>query len=328
MNWLFRRHFWLVHLFFLSVIAVILGRTITTVASYWLLKAVGEKMYVKPLEKSIKESLFKNYEIANERNLFMAKREHVSLLEEPEEDSDPGRWQDAGPSSLPLKLVSIMFFSDPFSSRAVVANLKTNKAKVYSIAECAKYRKIHSSDMETVLPSNEWQPDVPCNSIEGIALVRRIEEFRIYIFNERDRRWEYLSLMGEEKRARRPIVQMPESEDLKIRKIGEHSYEVDQSELDKALSNVAKLMTEARALPKTDANGNVLGFEIVYLKPQSLFEKIGILKNDLLTRINGYDLSSLEKALELFSKLRYSDRFTIDLKRGDRPITLDYTVVR
>ena len=59
-----------------------------------------------------------------------------------------------------------------------------------------------------------------------------------------------------------------------------------------------------------------------------MFEKIGIERMDIITRINGYDLNSPEAALQLFGKLRTASQFTIDLKRSDRAVTLDYSVVR
>src|SRR5262249_4993842 len=113
-----------------------------------------------------------------------------------------------------------------------------------------------------------------------------------------------------------------------VRKVGPTSYEIDQNEYDKALANIGRLMTEARAVPELDGQGNYLGFKIVYLKEGSLFEKIGIERMDILTRINGYELNSPEKALQLFGKLKTASQFTIDLKRGDRSVTLDYSVVR
>jgi general secretion pathway protein C len=163
-----------------------------------------------------------------------------------------------------------------------------------------------------------------------MATLKRIEEFRVYIFNERDRKYEYISLLANDKGPIREYAsadfEVIEGEG--VRKVGPTSYEINQGEFDKALSNVARLMTEARAVPEMDESGNSVGFKIVYLKEGSLFEKIGIEKMDVLTRINGYEMNSPEKALQLFSKLRTASQFTIDLKRGDRSVTLDYSVVR
>lgn len=333
MNWLFRRHFWIVHLVFLSIIAIVLAKIFTTVMGYWLSKTIPEMPSATsfvPLEAA---PTLKDFSIANERNLFGARREPVSEIDESEQDIDPGRWQDAGPSSLPLKLVSTMVFLDPFQSRATILNTATEQALNFSLGECRPFQKKHSSEIETVLTPEQWEPDRSCNSVFGMATLVRIEDFRVYIFNERSRKYEYLSLLEDDRvPIRRAPVAREESEEEEegegVRKVGATSYEIDQREFDKALSNVARLMTEARAVPETDAAGNLLGFKIAYLKEGSLFDKIGIEKSDVLTRINGYELNSNEKALQLFSKLRSADRFTIDIKRGDRSVTLDYTVVK
>jgi general secretion pathway protein C len=267
----------------------------------------------------------------NERNLFSAKREQISIAEEDLNEVEPGRWQDAQPTTLPLKLISTMVFLNPFDSRAVISQAGTGQARVYSIGECEEYQKKYDRrQIETILPQDKWEPERPCNNVSGIATVKRIEEFRVYIFNERDKKYEYLSLLPE---GMTPMRQRAETnfeviEGEGVRKTGPTSYEINQNEFDKALSNVARLMTEARAVPEMDAAGNPIGFKIIYLKEGSLFEKIGIERMDVLTRINGYELNSAEKGLQLFSQLKTASKFTIDLKRGDRSLTLDYYVVR
>jgi hypothetical protein len=331
-NWLFRRHFWIIHLLFLSIIAIVAAKTATTLAGYWISKSIPEKPPSRLFENLEEGILVKDYSLANERNLFAARREQISMTELDEmAEVEPGRWQDAMPASLPLKLVSTMVFLDPFNSRAVIQNSSSGAALVFSIGECEEYQKNYDRrKLETVLPAQEWEPERACNDIWGLATLKRIEEFRIYIFNERDRKYEYISLLPNDKGPIREYIgeEFEATEGIGVRKVGPTSYEIDQSEFDKALSNVSRLMTEAKAVPEIDEHGNSIGFRTVYLKEGSLFEKIGIKGGDVLTRINGYELNSLEKSMQLFSQLRSANKFTIDLKRGDRPITLDYSVVR
>jgi general secretion pathway protein C len=328
-NWLFRRHFWIVHLVFLSITAIITAKTVTTLAGYWLSKKIPQKSVVSSQIFEEEEVVIRNFEKAAERNLFAARREKVTLAEEEGEEAQVmGRWQDAGPTSLPLTLISTMVFDDPYESRAVIQD-SSGDGRVFSLLECVAFYG-HDAQIETVLPAEDWEPSRACNNIFGMATLKRIEEFRVIIYNERARKYEYISLIPEDQMARR--MKVPETEEFVegsgVRQTGPTSFQIDQSEFDKALSNIARLMTEARAVPETDANGKYVGFKIVYLKEGSLFEKIGIGRNDVLTRINGYDLDSPEKALQLFSKLRVANQFTIDIKRGDRATTLDYSVVR
>ncbi len=327
MNWLFRRHFWVVMVVFICIIAFILAKTATTVAGYWLSKSIPEKPRASLFKEPEPEFLEKNFSVVNDRNLFKAKREQISL-DDDEQEVDSGRWQDAMPTTMPLKLVSTMVFSDPFDSRAVIMDMSSGVSSVYSLGECGEYQKTYDrSQIETVLPERSWEPSRPCNDIMGMATLRRIEEYRVYVFNERDRKWEYLLLLTDDKGPiHRPVMVDAKGDGEGVRKVGATSYEIERGEFDRALSNVARLMTEARAVPEMDASGNYIGFKLVYIKDGSLFEKIGIEKMDVLTRINGYELNSPEKALQLFGKLRTANQFTIDVKRGDRPVTLDYSV--
>ena len=330
MNWLFRRHFWLINLVFLCITAGILAKTFVTVLGYGVSKTIPEKPVGRVFVPREEGPAIKNFDFASERNLFAAKREQINIAEEVEEEVGPGRWQDAGPSSLPLRLISSMVFLDPFDSRATIVNVSSGATGIFSIADCEPYIKQNSPEIETVIPPESWEPERHCNDVFGLATVVRIQEDRVWIINNRSRRYEFLSLLegdiGPYKE--KPLAQVEGEVGAGVRKIGPTSYEIDQSEFDKAMANVAKLMTEARAVLETDAAGNQIGFKIAYIKEGSLLDKIGIERLDVLTRINGYELNSPEKALQLFGKLRSANQFTIDLKRGDRSVTLDYSVVR
>lgn len=329
MNWLFRRHFWILHVVFLAIIALIAAKIFTTVLGYWAAKSVPEKVAGRAFIPREETPTERDFTKATDRNLFAALREQINISEE-EEEGYTGRWQDAGPSSLPLKLTSTKVFFDPFDSRATIMDVSSGKSQNFSIGECEPYQRKNSPEIESVLPSESWELERACNDVFGMATLVRIQEDSVIIINKRNRKYEYLSLLDGAIAPPREKRFAGEGEDVGagVRQVGPTSYEIDQAEYDKALGNVARLMTEARAVLETDASGTPIGFKIAYLKEGSLFEKIGIKKLDVITRINGYELNSPEKALQLFSKLRTASQFSIDLKRGDRSVTLDYSVVR
>ena len=142
-----------------------------------------------------------------------------------DQDVDPGRWQDARPSGLPLKLVSTTVFFDPFQSRAQILDLSSGSAMIFSLGVCEPYEKKNAPDIETVIPSEEWEPDRACNNIFGIATLMRIEEHRVYIFNERSRKYEYLSLLEDDRRPMPPrATTTPMEEGAGVRKVGANLY--------------------------------------------------------------------------------------------------------
>ena len=46
----------------------------------------------------------------------------------------------------------------------------------------------------------------------------------------------------------------------------------------------------------------------------------------MIERINGYEINSPEKALELYQKLRESSHVTIELDRNGQPVRKEYNI--
>lgn len=325
MNWLFRRHFWIVHLLFICITAGVLALTAASLFGYWLMKSVPEKPPKKVFvaKKEIVEE--NDYELVSDQNIFSARREVISF-DEPNAEAalTPNDWRESALSRLPLKLVSTMVFNDPYQSRATILDTSTGKTSVHTVRECQEYKKTNSPNIETVLPPSHWIPERSCKKIGSYAQVERIEENKVYLLDLASGIYSYLEL-GMDKKIK-PVIVESKQEGSGIRKVGEHSYQIEQKALDNALSNVTRLMLDARAMPKDDGKGNFEGYQLTYIKKDSLFQQIGLNEGDILKRINGYELDNPQKAIELFGKLRFADHFTIDIKRKEKPVTLDYSV--
>lgn len=110
-----------------------------------------------------------------------------------------------------------------------------------------------------------------------------------------------------------------------VRKIAENRYEIDRSVLDSTLGDLNKIATQARIVPSFE-NGVANGFKLFSIQPGSLYAAIGIENGDVIQRINGYEINSPEKALELYQKLKESGHITVQGKRGNQPYTYEYNV--
>jgi general secretion pathway protein C len=75
-------------------------------------------------------------------------------------------------------------------------------------------------------------------------------------------------------------------------------------------------------------DGKANGFKLFSIRPGSLYSKIGIQNGDVVQRINGYEMSSPDKALEIYTKLKDSKQVTVDLLRRGKPQTVDYSIVQ
>ena len=110
-----------------------------------------------------------------------------------------------------------------------------------------------------------------------------------------------------------------------IRKIGENRYEIDSSEIQLAMNNIDKLAREARIVPSFK-DGNTVGFKVFRIKPNSFYKKLGLRNGDVITAINGFEINSTEKALQLYQMLRTEKNLNLEITRRGQPITLEYVI--
>ncbi|RKI10066.1 general secretion pathway protein GspC, partial [Corallococcus sp. AB030] len=110
-----------------------------------------------------------------------------------------------------------------------------------------------------------------------------------------------------------------------IKSTGENEYEVPKAEIDKTLSNLNDVAMQARIVPAFK-DGQAVGFKLFSIRPDSIYSKIGVQNGDVIRRINGFDMNSPEKALEIYSKLKDSSRIEIEIERNGAPIRKSYNV--
>lgn len=100
---------------------------------------------------------------------------------------------------------------------------------------------------------------------------------------------------------------------------------VERQLVDKLLSNTTMLATAARFVPSIK-DGKPNGFKLYAIRPNSIFGKIGLQNGDTVKAINGLDMSSPDKALEIYTKLRNASHLSVNVERRGESITLDYSI--
>jgi general secretion pathway protein C len=110
-----------------------------------------------------------------------------------------------------------------------------------------------------------------------------------------------------------------------VRSVGPNRYEIDRNVIDSTLSNLNNIATQARIVPSF-RNGVANGFKLFSIQPGSLYASIGVENGDVIQRINGYEINSPEKALEIYQKLGQASQLSIELERGGQLIKKDYTI--
>lgn len=113
--------------------------------------------------------------------------------------------------------------------------------------------------------------------------------------------------------------------DSGIKKIDDTTYEIDKSLVDKVLANPMAVAKGARIVPAVK-NGKPDGFKLYAIRPSSVYAKLGLTNGDTLQAINGFEMTSADKALEVYTKLREATSLEVEVTRRGKPVTLKYTI--
>jgi general secretion pathway protein C len=208
-------------------------------------------------------------------------------------------------TTLPLKLLAVMFApppGDPRWSVAVIRDTDEKSAGPYWIG--SKIRE---------------------------AVISDIEETRIYL--DISGRKEYLDLIDRPQPAQ-PTAAAPAAPsadplmaelDKGIKKTGEHNYEVQRQTVDSLLGNMSLLSRSARIVPEIK-DGRAAGFRLFSVKPDGPFAKIGLQNGDVISAINGMEMTSPDNALAVYTKLKSASHLSVGLERNGQKITKEYNI--
>jgi general secretion pathway protein C len=161
--------------------------------------------------------------------------------------------------------------------------------------------------------------------LEGLDLVA-VTEGRLTVFVTADKR------LRRDKPAivwspRNPSAATEADADLAggIRQLSEGRYEVDRSVLDRLLSDPTEVARGARIIPSV-VGGKPTGFKLYAIRPDSIFAKLGLRNGDAIHRVNGQEIGSPDRALEVFVGLRGAQRVTLELTRRGAAVELVYAI--
>src|SRR5512140_546979 len=117
----------------------------------------------------------------------------------------------------------------------------------------------------------------------------------------------------------------PQASNNDVRQLSENQYVIAKSTINEALTDMSKLATQARIVPSFK-NGASNGFKLFSIVPDSLYAKIGIQNGDVIRKINGYEMNSPDKALEIYQKLRDANRIEVEVERRGETVRKSYSI--
>ena len=110
---------------------------------------------------------------------------------------------------------------------------------------------------------------------------------------------------------------------LGILKLGPTRFLVDRRLLDVVVDEQAVIMRQPRVVPDIEP-GKVVGFRLFGVRPESLLGHLGIENGDRVQSVNGIDLGTQDEALEMYARLRSSDKLLVAVNRRGSKMQLEY----
>lgn len=307
---LFKRHFWLVHLLFIFLVALLVARTGNAFVEAALTPLPGASSRKGPVkaEKVEPVASLNADRVAKLTGLPVPKPEpEVTEPKEPVVDLNAAPVK----SGLRVKLLgTLVNEGTPEWSVASIQDVVTLKSATYMPEDQLQTARILTIERERVIIINngrkEYIDGTPGDGTQIIPTPLPV-----------------ISAVGIKSGSDAP----PPSVALGagIKQNGENDYEVPRAEIDKTLSNLNDVAMQARIVPAFK-DGVAQGFKLFSIRPDSIYSKIGIQNGDVIKRINGYDLNSPEKALEIYSKLKEASRIDIEVERNGANVRKTYNV--
>jgi general secretion pathway protein C len=307
---LLRKHLWIIDLLSVGLCAVFLGRAAASAFEYKFLTAMVAPQPPPRVARTQNETVYpKQIDTVIKRNVFCStcppivdKADEVAT--ETETKFEPQK------TTLPLQLLAVNYAPPPWGfqhSSVVLRDTETKESGAFRAGE----------------------------KVKG-ATITGIDETRLHLDNAG--KPEYLDLLDEAPPAAptptAPVAAaapapggdaLSQELDRGIKKVSEHNYEIQRATLESVLGNMSLLSRSARIVPEI-RDGKAAGFRLYSVRPDGPFAKIGMQNGDVISSINGLEITSPEKALEVYAKLKSASHLSLGLERNGQRITKDYNI--
>lgn len=304
MERLFRKHFWAVHFVFIFGVMFLVAKT----ANHFLEKQID----YTPVEESGSRQATKV--VAPPPTLSLERLAKLTGLAvpmpEPEiKDEAPVIDLNSPPvhTTLRLKLLGTLVSSVPEWSISSIQDTTSLKSQTYMVGDLVLGATVLEIERaRVIILNNNRREFIDANPGDGSALAMAAPPPMPVSNNNPP-----------------PSVGMGAG----IKALSENEYEVPRGEIDKTLSNLNDVAMQARIVPAFK-DGVATGFKILSPRSDSIYAKIGVQNGDVIRRINGFEMNSPEKALEIYTKLKEANRIDIELERNGSTVRKTYNVTR
>lgn len=203
----------------------------------------------------------------------------------------------ASRTQMPLALIGTLVLRDEIRSLATIED-KGDAGKVYPV---------------------RMTDEIP-NKIR----ITKIEPYKVTFLNLSNRRLEFIDL-PQDAAASVPRTSGGGGTKVGVEQLSNTRFVVSRREIDSALVNLNKILTEARAVPNFE-NGVAKGYKLFQIAPGSIYEKLGIQNGDVIHGVNGEPMVDPGKAFTMLSELKTTNHLELTINRNGKDQVMVYDI--
>lgn len=165
------------------------------------------------------------------------------------------------------------------------------------------------------------------NTIDNLARLESVERGKIIIRNSNNNRLEYLELKDLNKIAfnsKQKVSEVATTEEIK--QVAPNKFEIKRADVLKYTSDLSNILQQASTIPMRGPGGEIIGFRLVNIQPDSIYTQLGLQVGDVIKGVNGEPIDSPAKALELYNALKGSNDIKINMERSGRDQDMEYQI--
>lgn len=288
--------------FYLYILAVLIGYFITDLGGLFI--RPGMLPTQPPPAKPSKAPSFtytnvNDYAKIQSRNIF---NQDGKIQPAFSADGAPGEGgltnAEPVPSQLPFKLEGTLVHANPAKSVASI-NVKSRNETIAVMVD---------------------------GNIENMATITKIERRKVIFINNNLRRLEYIDIPRDSAVTFGVKDPTPTGED--VQRKGEFDFTMRRGDIAKYTSDLGSILQQARMVPNIvpGSGGRVEGFRFVAIQPGSIYEKLGFKPMDVIKGVNGEEVNSPTKAMELYNALKSEGHINLTVERNGRTETFNYNI--
>jgi general secretion pathway protein C len=320
MKYLFQSYFWVIALFFIFSSSYLLANTTSQAIRLIIPYVPASPLSVKTRSLDLDEhrNLRASQTILNRSNLFDREQKPIVppipvAAPPPQDESKQPEFEQCDPkasykkSELPLQLQGTAVASDANYSVAAVFDAQQRKLSV--VRETDIYQGIRVCKIEP----------------RYLKMDRGMGRFEYLELGDPPGKGGGASSYDRNLYQRYHQLRNTDLNLSSVKQKGNEQYELPRSLLTSVTERIDVLASQAAIVPYF-RKGQPAGFRIYHIRNGSLYQKLGLTNGDVIQRINGYEFTSPERALEAYSNLMSAGNLSVEILRGGKTRTFSYDI--